>query len=75
MSLIGQLIMVAPIGFAFSAEPHVLNLFTYCLSAAAACLFYLLLRRLGFDRSASLVGVGALVTNPIWLAQSVTFDT
>lgn len=74
-ALVGQLFLTYPIARVFSADPAVLNCLTYVVSAATACLFYAILCRLGFGPGRSLLGVGTLVLNPIYLAQSVTYDT
>lgn len=75
MSLIGQLWLTRPFTWAFSAEPAVLNLVTFGFSAITACLFYGLLRVKGTPRSLAGLGVATLVANPIYLAQSMSFDT
>lgn len=75
MSLVGQLFLAAPVAWIFSPAPVVLNRLTFALSAGAACLFYGWLRRLGFGAGAAFLGTATLVANPIWVAQSVTFDT
>jgi len=75
MTLVGQLLLSLPVCWLFSADPLVLNLLTGVVSAATAVLFFLVLRLAGVGRGPALLGVAVLVGNPIYLAQSVTFDT
>jgi hypothetical protein len=75
MSLVGQLWLTRPFTWAFSAEPAFLNLLTFAFSAAVACLFFLVLRSSGAPRGLAGLGVAVLVLDPIYLAQSMTYDT
>jgi hypothetical protein len=75
MSLVGQLWLTRPFTWAFSAEPGVLNALTFAFSAATACVFFGLLRAAGAPLAAAALGVATLVANPLFLAQSMTYDT
>jgi hypothetical protein len=75
MTLIGQLVLAAPVGLLLSGEPAVLNAFAFHLSAVTAGLFFCCFRALGHSPGASLLATAVLVANPIWLAQSISFDT
>jgi hypothetical protein len=74
-TLVGQLLLTLPATLLVSSAPAFLNLLTFCFSAVTACILFLLLRAVGTPRASALLGVAALVFNPIYLAQSVTYDT
>lgn len=75
MTLVAQLLLAAPVGLLFAATPSVLNLFNFCLSGVTTVLFFLSFRALDLPRTSALLAAGTLAANPIWLAQSVSFDT
>lgn len=75
MTLVGQMLLAWPVAAVFSPTPSVLNHFTLVLSAITLDLFLLVYRRLGIGRGLSLLGVAAVAINPIWLIQSMAFET
>ncbi len=75
MTLVGQIVLAWPVAALLSPTPSVLNHFTLVLSAITLDLFLLIYRWLGLGRSLSLLGVATLAANPVWLAQSMAFET
>jgi len=75
MSLVGQLWLALPLARVFGPGPAVLGGATFALAAITAVLLYALLRSRGADAFCAWLATSALGANPIWLAQSVTFDT
>lgn len=75
MNLAAQLLLAWPAGALFGSAPVVLNDFTFALSAVTLSILFLLLRDAGMSRGLSLLAVLTVFSNPIWLAQSVSFET
>lgn len=75
MTLVGQILLAAPVGAVFSTAPSVFNRLTLVLSAATLVMFLRIYRSVGIGRSASLVAIGTLAANPLWLSQSMSFET
>lgn len=75
MNLVAQLVLAWPAGMLFGSDPAVLNDFTFVLSAATLVIFYSLLRVVGLSSAPAAFAVFTLFANPIWLAQSLSFET